>query len=169
MWLIAQTSSTALLVAMVLATYLLLRRSYRYFGRRNRDHEPIASVPRPKPYGSEVPHRLAKDVLHQEVCLHETARAASATLDNKIRVLQQLVIQAQKKIDRLEHLLQSGDETGRTRVEAVPDAPSSAEHSELKPSHSEIFALADRGFSTATIAHCVHTPVRTVEAILRRD
>ena len=90
-----------------LLTALLLRRSYRYFGRsrRKQNEGPIAAQPRPTSEWSGAHHDAAAMIERQKVELHEQGRELRAQLDNKISVLQELCRQSQQQIDRLEELL----------------------------------------------------------------
>jgi hypothetical protein len=101
-------------------------------------------------------------------------------LDSKISVLQHLIAQSQRQIERLESLLETdGDAPAGTSAstdsapptpptatsETLRDAAASAEDAD--PQLAEIFALADQGFSIATIGHRVGLSLSDVELILK--
>lgn len=90
-----------------LLTAILLRRSYRYFGRRGRrDNRPIAAQPRPTSEWSGAYHDAAALIERQKVEMHDLGRELKAQLDNKVSVLQMLSAQSQAQIERLEALLE---------------------------------------------------------------
>ena len=90
----------ALLVA------ILLRRSYRYFGRRRkRDDSPIAHQPRPTSEWSGAYTDSSAMIERQKVELHDTGRELKAQLDNKIVILQELCAKSEQQIQRMEDLL----------------------------------------------------------------
>lgn len=145
------------LLGIALLAALLLRRVYRRVGRRKKSEPAIARVPRPQPK-----HRKLLDVpelAQYEVQLHETARELSAVLDSKMVALNVLVQQAQQKIDQLERLLDEL-ESGKRQPPAAVTPP------QVAAEHAEIYALADQGFSHATIAHRTHTALDQVQKIL---
>lgn len=95
-----------------LLTMILLRRSYRYFGSRTRkrDERPLDLQPRPVGAWSGAHSDASARVERQMVELHERSREVTATIDNKLILLQQLVAQSQRQIDRLEELLAEAEE-----------------------------------------------------------
>ncbi|MEN1680908.1 MAG: hypothetical protein AAGJ46_15070 [Planctomycetota bacterium] len=101
-----------------LLTAILLRRSYRYFGRRGKKRKlDSALVKTPRPKGTSPANKstanqwtgahtdAAARIERQKVELHEMEREVSAKIDNKLMLMQQLVAQSQQQIDRLEALL----------------------------------------------------------------
>jgi hypothetical protein len=163
-------SSIGYLLALVIMASLLMRRSYRYFGRKGKKIEGLVRIDRPKParrWSSNIdsPEQVAKF----EVQLQETMRELSAQLDNKMVCLQVLLRQANEKIHRLEQL-QRIESTNADTSAAEPIARESSAAGEVAdpdPIHREIYLLADQGFSAVTIAHRVAQPLREVEAVLR--
>ena len=94
-----------------LLTAILLRRSYRYFGKRRRstDSAPIAAQRRPDgPWAGSFSDAQAR-FDRQQVELHELARDLRGQLDSKLILLQELVAKSQQQIDRLEELLDEAD------------------------------------------------------------
>ncbi len=102
----------------------------------------------------------------------------SGMLDSKIRVLQHLIAQSQQQIERLEELLKQTEdpaagtspptpEAAASPVAPAPVVPISTPTTPDNPQLPEILALADEGFSIATIAHRVGLPLQEVESILR--
>jgi len=87
-------------------TMMLLRRSYRYFGKkRNRNDPPIDAQPRPKNGWTGAHADATARIERQKVELHEYGRDVSAQIDSKLVLLNQLVAKSQSQIDRLETLL----------------------------------------------------------------
>lgn len=107
MMLVADSSAWILFfVALGLAIVILLRRSYRYFGRRSERDAPVVHVPPDPVRWDPRPSDLSAELMRQQVQMHETARQLTARLDNKIRVLQYLTATAEQQIGRLESLLE---------------------------------------------------------------
>ena len=103
----AQTSTLMLLAGMSLLVLILLRRSYRYFGRRNRPKRPDVQTTRPSEHAwhgapSDAPHEF----LRWQVAMHETARDLKAELDSKMGALQHLVRQAAEQSQSLENSIE---------------------------------------------------------------
>jgi hypothetical protein len=161
------TPSPAFFIALGVAIAILLRRSYRYFGRRNRDAAPLVLTPRPDRAKPPVPP--AVEFSKYEVHLHETARELTARLDNKMIAVSQLVARAEAATTQLEALLAQLNEpeatsaTERTKQPAsiLADADAS-EDAQL----ADIYALADRGYSPVTIAHRAGVSLPDVTAAL---
>ncbi|MEO1495919.1 MAG: hypothetical protein AAFV43_02090 [Planctomycetota bacterium] len=90
-----------------LLAMILLRRSYRYFGKRTRGGSGPAIAAQPRPTGpwDGAKRDAAARLDRERVELHELARDLMGQLDSKTRVLNQLVAQSQQQIERLEVLL----------------------------------------------------------------
>jgi hypothetical protein len=97
-------------VAMIVAIIVLLRRSYRYFGRGGRDQPPLVRVSPPHDLaaGDDASTQRMRDEVH----LHETARALSARLDSKISILEFLTGTAEQQIERLQELVERAERIG---------------------------------------------------------
>ncbi len=174
MWLLAELLSRDIvktgmfLAGVVLLIMILLRRFYRYYGRRRpakKTAEPyLAHAPRPAD-GTRSLSNASPDVLSWQVELHETGREMKAELDSKMRVLQLLIGQARSEADRLEQIL-----TRLESIDALPEARTSSPKASWLPGAAdrqvEIFTLADQGCTAAEIAEQVGTPVGEVELIL---
>jgi len=104
------------LVGIALAIIILMRRSNRYFRRRRKkkDPGPLVQLERPETPDSRSAVIHSEDLARQEVHLHDRARALMAQLDSKIRVLQQLMIQTEQQIERMESLLEQAESKTRT-------------------------------------------------------
>ena len=167
---------------MLIVIFIFVRRSRRRF-RRSRDDSTIVHVARPESDRSGSA-RTSDELIRQEVEFHERSRDMSGMIDSKIRVLQQLITQSQQQIERLEALLMKSEDpaagTSSPTAESAsspivakpvvpistPTTPDDPQLAEI-PHLSEILALADEGFSIATIAHRVGLPLQDVESILR--
>ncbi len=90
---------------------ILLRITYRRLGQRKKKNssKPIATQPRPDTPWSGAYQDADAQLSRKEVELHEMTRDATATIDNKMILLQQLIAQSQKQIDRLEELLKESE------------------------------------------------------------
>ena len=101
-------STGMMLVGLGLLIAILLRRSFRYYGRRGSRKagaEPLLATTTPPagPYRSLT--NPPAEVLRWQVEMHEIARDLRAEMDSKLRLLQLLIAQAQQQADRLERLL----------------------------------------------------------------
>ncbi len=149
------------LLALVVFTWVLLRRWHRYFKRRQTDPSPVVKVPRPDDQAASRPSYsdVSPELLKFEVQLEERARELMAQLDSKMVALMHLIRDARQCIDRLEMA-----QHGPTTDEATPQAP--VETPPLDPELVKIHALAKQGFSAVTIAHQVERPLDEIEKIL---
>ena len=115
MWLFADLVTNAMfLTGVVLLLVILLRRSFRYYGRRRpakSSDKFLAEVPRPGPKQRSL-SSAPPEVLGWHVEMHETARELKAELDSKMRTLQLLIGQARQESERLESLLTKRDASG---------------------------------------------------------
>lgn len=95
------------LAGVALLTSILLRRTYKYFGknRRRRNEPPIDAQPRPKDQWSGVHADATARIERQKVELHEMQRDVTAQIDSKLIVLRELINKSQAQIDRMEELL----------------------------------------------------------------
>ncbi len=106
-----------------LLTWILLKRSGRYFGRgrRRSSSAPIESQPRPAgPWSGAQRDTLAR-IEREQVQLQERARELSGQLNSKIIVLEQLIATSSRQIERLEGLLEKNAQQ-ESRVVLVPDS-----------------------------------------------
>jgi len=105
--------TTLLFLAALCATILiLLRRWSRYYRRRPRGTSPVVHVNGRNQVDRSPPRDADAERIRAEVALHETARAFSARLDSKIRVLEYLTGTAEGQIRRLEILLDQARRAG---------------------------------------------------------
>ena len=110
------------LAGCALLTWILLKRSGRYFGRarRERSSSPIDRQPRPSgPWSGAQRDTLAR-IEREQVELQERARELSGQLNSKILVLEQLIATSGRQIQRLESLLsqtasQESEDTQKSR------------------------------------------------------
>lgn len=194
MWLLAEIEKPNLLlfIGLAMACAILLFRSQRRIRQPARTSAPAA------PHSATASNRFepTPELKRWEVEMHDTAREVTARIDNKIRILEQLIRDADDRIARL----QAADEWTADYSEPADEpaialaklskhasqlvspalapspaeallrrskAPSSSRHSD------EIFALSDAGRSSAEIAQELNAPVGEIELILslrqRRD
>ena len=172
MALFEDSSAWIVLCAMLVAIVILLRRSFRYFGRRKGREPPIVHVPRPEDSPHGLPSDASSELVRQEVQLYERERDVSARLDSKMGVLQHLIHQAQNEITRLEAVITQTKQIG-TGEAGAPDIgtlvsapPPSVDPMASGAHNAAIYALADQGMSAVTIAHHVGMPLDKIEAIL---
>ena len=106
-------ANTAFAILMLLAgcavlLSILLRRSYRYFGRQSKSRviTGLEHLPRPKSQWEGVYHDVDATIDRHEVEMAEMVRDMTGQLNTKIYVLEQLISESQQQIDRMEELLQ---------------------------------------------------------------
>lgn len=107
----------------------------------------------PPPGSFETAHRqlrLKDDLDDILVQIQEVSREQIARLDSKIRVLNQLVIDADQKKRELEALLQQNPPKPSEPKPPRP-APTTAERP-ANPLHEKVYALLDQGKDAATIS-----------------
>ena len=86
----------------VLAILILLKRSYRYFGRRSRGGH-ITHVARPDTMPNPIDEaKGSREFDRWEVRMQELMREHSARLDSKMLALQALIREADEAVARLE-------------------------------------------------------------------
>lgn len=89
-----------------LLTFILLKRTFRRLGRRKKyDSAPIERIPRPTSQWDGAQRDALAQVERQKVEMYDMSRDLNAELSSRIIVLEQLVGESQKKIERLEELL----------------------------------------------------------------
>ena len=95
------------LAGCAMLTPILLKRSYRYFGSRNRNRQrsPIEAVPRPTTKWDGAQRDTMARIEQEKVEMFEMARDLNGQLNTRIVLLEQLIRESQQKIDRLEQLL----------------------------------------------------------------
>jgi len=97
------------LAGCALLTWILMKRSGRYFGRasasRGRSSKPIEVQPRPTSAWSGVQRDALARIDREQVELQERARNLSGQLNSKIIVLEQLIATSSRQIERMEALL----------------------------------------------------------------
>ena len=101
-------SDSMFLAGVILFAAILLRRSYRYYGRRRKgkkDLSGLAKLPRPSSEPKRSLSTAPPEFLKWQVELHELGRDLKAELDSKMIALQVLIDAAQTEADRLERLL----------------------------------------------------------------
>lgn len=95
-----------------LLTFILMRRSYRYFGksRRRRDDAALDAQPRPNAPWDGVQHDAMARIERQKVEMFEMARDLNGQLSSKIIVLEKLISDSQRQIARMEELVAQLDQ-----------------------------------------------------------
>ncbi|MEM9352995.1 MAG: hypothetical protein AAGA92_08275 [Planctomycetota bacterium] len=90
-----------------LLSYLLLRRSFRYFGRRGnrRSSAYLERVARPKSEWDGMQRDAAAHIERQKVELHDMSRDLNGELSSRIIVLERLIAESSDQIRRMETLL----------------------------------------------------------------
>jgi hypothetical protein len=86
-----------------------------------------------------------------EVRAYDYSREVEARIDNRLSVLDQLIVDADREIDRLQAML------AESRRSQLPDRELTQE--ELQ----RCFALHEAGFSAAEIARCLNASLTSVE------
>ncbi len=112
-----------------LLTFILMKRSYRYFSRprRKRNDRPIELQPRPKGPWDGAQHDTMAHIERQKVEMFEMSRDLNGQLNSKIIVLEKLIADSQRQITRMEALLTQIDDNQIDGVQSGAAAPSSLE------------------------------------------
>lgn len=102
-----------------LLTWILLKRCYRYFGRRSKSQNssPIESQPRPTDPWSGVQRDAFARLDREQVEMQERARDLSGQLNSKIIALEQLIATSAQQIERMEMLLAQSTQQENTEVQ----------------------------------------------------
>ncbi len=177
--LIAEGSLTSLLLlaGVLLVAFAVLRNSFRAMSS--------SSAHRDSKESRQLPAVVPDSLTQWEVEMHDIARELSARLDNKIRLLETLLREAQAQEGRLAALLERAEAVGGgppRPSEVVPASQPASESSEcgetaptanrdessftVRRRHSDIYNLADEGKSALEIAGMLHQPLGEVELIL---
>ena len=99
--------------------------------------------------------------------MHETARELSATLDSKMRALQELIAEADRAAGRLEAVVAGVAEAGELKpTDANEPLTNGADRRQTQEHQEEIYTLADYGLDAGGIASRVGLPVGEVQLIL---
>ena len=90
-----------------LLTFILLKRSYRYFARprRARNDAPLELQPRPKGVWDGAQQDAMAHIERQKVEMYDMARDLNGQLNSKIIVLERLIAESQKQITQMEALM----------------------------------------------------------------
>tara|TARA_R110002072_G_scaffold238769_3_gene396478 strand:+ start:129989 stop:130525 length:537 start_codon:yes stop_codon:yes gene_type:complete len=155
------------LVLFVLAFGFTMRRTaHRRW--RGRKYDPIANATK------ELATRQASSAAQlskHEVELHDIARAAEAKLQTKLAVMDEMVLQADREIERLESLLEEIRDVPTPRlaefrdVAAAEDGSGSFDNSPVEPDQF-IRLLKQSGYNAEEIANATKRPVADIRKIL---
>lgn len=120
MLMLANTSAIWMFLAgCALLTWVLLKRSYRYFGSRSRrgNSAPLQKVPRPAGVWDGAQRDSLAQVERQKVEMHEMTRDLNGQLSSKIIILEKLIADSQRQIDQLESLLEKAEQNTVSTVD----------------------------------------------------
>lgn len=94
-----------------LLTFILLKRSYRYFGRRTRVRQegPLDLQHRPTSKWDGIQKDRYAHVEREKVELYDMARELKGDLSSRVLVLEQLIAESGQQIRRMEELLKEMD------------------------------------------------------------
>jgi len=107
---LAQFNPWMFMAGCALLTFVLLKRSYRYFGRRSKSNSTaIERVPRPSSQWDGAHRDTLAQVERQKVEMYEMSRDLNGQLSSRIIVLEKLIAQSQQQIERMEHLLEQNE------------------------------------------------------------
>ena len=103
-----------------LFTLVLLRTTYRRLGRRKKaGPAAIERVARPASQWDGAQRDALAQVERQKVEMHEMSRDLNGQLSTKILVLEKLIGDSQRQIERLEELLSDAEERAQTSQSEV--------------------------------------------------
>lgn len=144
------------------AVMLSLRRA----SRRRRRFDPVTEATKELQSRKES----ARAELDQhEVQMHDTAREAQAILQTKVAVLDQMVVEADREIARLEQVLQEIREIPGPRLATVDDEQDADSEGPFFPdgeSAQFVRLLHQSGFSAEEIAESMNAPLNIIRDIL---
>lgn len=161
MLLAVETSTALFLGGLALIVAVLLRRVLGKPVRRRFDSAACSA-----PFSTvSTRHEMPQDVSRWEVHMHEVARDLQGTLDSKIAILNQLVIDADRRIALLGKLDAQGEPQHAKPASATQGA-SDQESRIVTLGEDEIYRLADAGFGGAAIADLTQSPLGDIEMIL---
>ncbi len=111
-----------------LLTWLLLKRSYRYFGRSSgkRFIKAIEEQYRPQTTWDGAQRDSLARIERQKVEMHEMTRDLKGELNSKIIVLEKLIADSQRQIERMEQLLHQAEQTDHSDNETASADPLSS-------------------------------------------
>jgi hypothetical protein len=158
---LADLAGNSFVVPAVIAavTAMLLMRLWR---RR----PPVAgSVDSAAPLEAKHERIAPAEARQWQVELHDLARSTRAELDTRLTALQQLLIEADRRIARLESLERRSTEKSVTPRPHFDPPP--ADGSASEPRTAAIYAMADAGLNAAAIANRLREKLGEVEATLR--
>ena len=100
-----------------LLTFFLLKITFRRIGRRKKSSSaPIEKIARPASQWDGVQRDALAVVERQKVELHDMSRDLNGQLSSRIIMLEQLVGESQRQIERLEQLLAEAKEVEQSEV-----------------------------------------------------
>lgn len=100
-----------------LLTFFLLKRTFRRIGRSKKNSSaPIERIPRPTSAWDGAQRDAMAVIERQKVELHDMSRDLTGQLTSRIIVLEQLVGESQRQIERLEELLAEAKEVEQSEV-----------------------------------------------------
>lgn len=192
---VEDTSTLLFLAGISLMILVLLRRSYRRIDTRKKNSPALETVPRPIKKNAALSTLDSPEASGIQVELFDYVRDAKAELDSKMRVLQQLIANAQRQADQLQAVIERSEQMGvsaqcdtleeinlaaalpansvnMTDPETVFDdrLKSSLEQRDSPPKpdvqQRRIHELADEGHSSKSIAQQLGKPLGEVELML---
>lgn len=162
---------------------VLLLRTHRQLSKRPKSELPSPTTFSQPRQPAATAHRLdaPRETRQWEVEMHDLARDLKGELDSKIVIVEQLIREAKTQADRLEAAISRATEIGAARMQANSDLPRTengrkasarVDAGDARPGnsasrrHAEIYALADQGLTSASIANRLGSPIGEVELIL---
>ena len=140
--------------------------SLRRASRRRRRFDPITDATKELQSRKES----ARAELDQhEVRMHDTARDAQAVLQTKVAVLDQMVVEADREIARLEQLLEEIRDIPGPRLASIDDDQNAERETPFLPegeSAQFVRLLHQSGFSAEEIAESMNAPLDIIRDIL---
>jgi hypothetical protein len=142
------------------ATLVLLMRVWR----RRPAETPSAELTAPSE--AKACRVMPAEARQWQVELHDLARTTRAEIDTRLASLQQLLIEADRRIARLETL-----ESGVAEKSVMPrphfDPPPTDRDETAGPRTAAIYSMADAGLNAAAIANRLREKLSEVETTLR--
>jgi TolA-binding protein len=161
-WLWLAAAAVAMLIVLVLF-------SARLRGRTDPIARPPSTVQQASLAQQRAVERDMQNLVHE---LSEMSQRMGAQLDARATRLEQLIREADERLERLERV---NNEPLNTPMDADPDLHvtmssarriTTADADEIDPRHAEIYAMHEQGLTPSQIADQLHRPAGEVELIL---
>lgn len=150
-------------IAMLAWSVWHMRRKALAARKKNRPQKPGGATSRPDNGNRDDMHGMTREIHALLSDVHETARRCAAQIDNRRVRLEQLLLESEQTIQRLEQSISQAAQHGSARqTRDRPDFESKANDGRL----TQVYALADAGTPSQAIAQQLQLPAGEVDLML---